>query len=554
MFGSQAVRLDRLGIAMTIFLGLLGIQVIAAVWSFFYGLSQVWTLCLCLFSFSAYVFHFRSIRDKAVTSFYTILDKNTGKSSLRSTLSRKQVNLSLFLTAAVGIAYVASGAPYFIDNESYYIQTIKWLDAHGLVKGLSNVHLFLSQQSGFHILQSALNFDYFYDRFNDLSGFYLFAGFGWSLQSVIGESRMLGTYRKLFAVIFLLGFFFSSSPSPDLSVYVISYVVVYYFLKAWDNYKNDYLIIMMLLIMQVAFIKVTSTLLVILPIALLFKQQSFKSLINWRILGLGLLFTGLFISKSFIINGLPFYPLTTWSPFEVSWQLPQELAVLYKELTYSQSFGIYYKYLDQYDTWQRLGLWWNYSGLEGWLNKATAFFLIIQLGCLFVPKIPKSFKVVFGLCLFQSVFLLVTSPQFRFFANLLFPTAALIFVSNVAIPYKAKVLITALCISIGFIVTAVKDLKNVLTDNKLMKSTENSEAHWLIPLENSRKKKPYNRIEKPSFYHYSVEDNGFIFSTYDAPIPAVQDALLEWLENDYNSRPEMLGKTIDKGFKSVPVD
>jgi hypothetical protein len=539
---------------MTIFLGLLGIQVIAAVWSFFYGLSQVWTLCLCLFSFSAYVFHFRSIQDKAVTSFYTILDKNTGKSSLRSTLSRKRVNLSLFLTAAVGIAYVASGAPYFIDNESYYIQTIKWLDEYGLVKGLSNLHLFLSQQSGFHILQSALNFDFFYDRFNDLSGFYLLVGFGWSLQSNLQDSPILKGYRQLYAVLFILGYLFSTVPSPDLPVYVISYIVVYYFLQSWEVYKEAYVVLISLLIMQVAFIKVTATLLALLPLILMFKERSLSLIWRVKTLGIGILFIGLYVSKSYVINGLPFYPLTTWSPIEVSWQLPQELAVLYKELTFSQSFGVYYQYLDQYDLWQRLGLWWNYKGIEGFFNKATAVLLSIQLILMFLSRVPQSFKVVLGVSLLQSTFLLATSPQFRFFVNLLFPAAALIWLLFVPQSRKLGGLIAVLCLIAGFAITVQTDLKNMLTDNALMKSSAISNSHWVVPLENSKKKVAYKRVEKESFYHYSLEDGNFLFSTYDVPIPAVQEALLEWVAYEYRYEPQMLDEDLSDGFKSVPVD
>lgn len=72
-----------------------------------------------------------------------------------------------------------------IDNESYYIQTIKWLDKYGLVKGLANLHVYLAQQSGFHILEAALNFDSVYDRFNDLSAFYLLIGVVWRVTLMI---------------------------------------------------------------------------------------------------------------------------------------------------------------------------------------------------------------------------------------------------------------------------------------------------------------------------------------------------------------------------------
>ena len=53
-----------------------------------------------------------------------------------------------------------STAPFVIDNETYYIQTIKWLNEYGFVRGLANLHISLGQCSGWHILQSAFSFSF----------------------------------------------------------------------------------------------------------------------------------------------------------------------------------------------------------------------------------------------------------------------------------------------------------------------------------------------------------------------------------------------------------
>jgi hypothetical protein len=63
-----------------------------------------------------------------------------------------------------------------IDNETYYIQTIKWLNEFGFVKGLANLHPFFAQTSGWHILQSAFSFSYLPFSNNDLNGFCLLLG------------------------------------------------------------------------------------------------------------------------------------------------------------------------------------------------------------------------------------------------------------------------------------------------------------------------------------------------------------------------------------------
>jgi hypothetical protein len=48
----------------------------------------------------------------------------------------------LILILAFSLAKCAQ-LPFIIDNESYYIQTIKWLNEYGFVKGLANLHIFL---------------------------------------------------------------------------------------------------------------------------------------------------------------------------------------------------------------------------------------------------------------------------------------------------------------------------------------------------------------------------------------------------------------------------
>lgn len=48
----------------------------------------------------------------------------------------------LFIVVFVLALAQSASAPYLIDNESYYIHSIKWLDQYGIVPGLSNLHFF----------------------------------------------------------------------------------------------------------------------------------------------------------------------------------------------------------------------------------------------------------------------------------------------------------------------------------------------------------------------------------------------------------------------------
>ena len=138
--------------------------------------------------------------------------------------------LSLFILAQ------AASAPFVIDNESYYLQTIKWLNEYGFVKGLANLHLFFAQNSGWHILQSAFNFSFLHDRLNDISAF-LFLMMNFFAFDKINLSLKEKSFHlaDIFLAIIPLGsilfFQFISAPSSDIPVFLISFLLFYLLLK-----------------------------------------------------------------------------------------------------------------------------------------------------------------------------------------------------------------------------------------------------------------------------------------------------------------------------------
>jgi hypothetical protein len=132
-----------------------------------------------------------------------------------------------------------SSIPYVIDNESYYIQTIKWINEYGFVKGIVNLHFFLGQTSGWHITQSVFNFSFLYSNFNDLSGFVMLLGAVFSIQKLDEFSQNKNSNYLLiglFPISSIFLFQFISAPSPDIPVYVLSFIIFFYFL---ENFKDN---------------------------------------------------------------------------------------------------------------------------------------------------------------------------------------------------------------------------------------------------------------------------------------------------------------------------
>ena len=113
-----------------IFFGLFGITIFTGFWAIFFAVNWQYHLVLLCISVVAIKLNGLSIK------------------SYLSNLKNELKTLSIFLkvvlalTAILILAHCAS-PPFLIDNESYYIQTIKWLNEYGFVKGLVNLHLFL---------------------------------------------------------------------------------------------------------------------------------------------------------------------------------------------------------------------------------------------------------------------------------------------------------------------------------------------------------------------------------------------------------------------------
>ncbi len=546
----RLLQVQRIDFSLICFLGLFGIQVVSTIWSFFLGLSLEWSVVLILIALSG--FSMRLIKG----SYQTV---SSGRDATFSSTTFSNISIAIFALVGLSIAYVSSGAPYFIDNDTYYIQTIKWLDEYGLVNGLANLHPFLSQQSGFHILQSAMNFDYSYSRFNDLSGVYLLLGFLWSLTGN-KEWNPSEIYRISFTVLFGLGYLFVSAPSPDLPVFVLTYIVLYYFIRLYDQFDHSLWLLMTCLILQVIFFKVIAALLILLPMILIARSKSWRSKSVRGAAILGLLFAIFYIAKSYVVTGLPLYPLTAWSPSEPDWQWPQELAGLYSQLTESQSYGAYYKDLADLSYWDKFQLWVNHAGMEGGFNKLTLLCLILQITALCLPRIPRKIKWILGICLLQSAILFLTAPQFRFFAGILIPSMMLCIFYVVKPPRWTVISSVFVIVVAGFILSASDTLRNPFTDNALMRDNTVNSNHFIFPLPNARKEVDgVLRFRDPDSYrdglkHHHVENEDFIFATYDLPLPAVQTELLDWIESEYDVKIVQRTNDLKDGFKVASKD
>ena len=184
--GFQGVsKLKKVHPVITLFLGGFTTAIIASSWAIFSGLQGYFESTLLIFTITIAIW-----KRKEYGSFLLSL-----KAKINTLPSYLNILFGIIILFAVA---QSASAPYIIDNESYYIQTIKWLDTYGYVKGLANFHFFLGQTSGWHILQSALNLDILSDRINDINGFYLVLGNFYAFDAL---SQYFKQKKKLLLII-----------------------------------------------------------------------------------------------------------------------------------------------------------------------------------------------------------------------------------------------------------------------------------------------------------------------------------------------------------------
>jgi len=323
-FGCITNRFFRLkmdSIPVTAFLGLFTITILAGFWALFTRVNFEFHMILLLINlliWFRYRIDIQSLYRNGITQFQSFSPSHR------------------LLLCVIGIIILANSAaaPFIVDNESYYIQTIKWLNEYGYVHGVANLHIFLGQQSGWHLTQSALNFSFLYSGFNDLGGFCLLLGnfFAFSLLQDFSENRNRNSLIfGLFPIFNVLLLQFANAPSPDLPVYILTFLIVYYFVAEFNKATGNGFIVTCILTIFAVFIKSTAAGLVIFPMILIVRNFTGNQRDLFRILGAVLALSVLFVSKNYVTSGHPFFPIV-WSTGGAH-AVPDPVANLYFSMT-----------------------------------------------------------------------------------------------------------------------------------------------------------------------------------------------------------------------------
>lgn len=522
----------------SIWLGMGTLSILAGIWSIFGPLDFYFSILIILLAVVA-----MALCPETLKMFRNIFRQFTD-------LGKKYK----FLTITILVLTTATAClpGYVLDNDSYYIQTIKWLDTHGLVPGIANWHIFLVQQSGFHVLEAALNLDFLVIKFNDVGLFLTLVMMLWSiLPSPQKESVAQKAFRNLLLLALPFLLLLGTAPSPDVPVILIHYYVIYKFLFADEKQLEENLILTGFLTALACYFKITSVFLLAFPLLLLldWKQKNRKAVL--KITVLPVIFAALFLVKNSIASGYPLFPFT-FVALEVDWLVPLEIAKFYSDATEAQAYGIGVDYLNNLNLWERFLVWVQHPGMDGWLHKFIAlviFCCVIGLGAFFKKSKINVVLIVF---LLFAMALFYASPQGRFFLPFFFPVAMLLWITAFSVFRKYSAAIARLGIVGGCGLLLLPGLISILTDNQRMKAVPKfTIQNLLLPSAPSRFGSAFAKAKINNINYHNPESADFFYGTYDIPLPAAQPEYLEYYQQNYQVSPEYRGSAPRDGFRAV---
>ncbi|MFP9113551.1 LIC_10190 family membrane protein [Flavobacterium sp. RHBU_3] len=455
------------------------------------------------------------------------------------------ISLPVYLKAglyilAAGAALKSAGVPFITDNESYYIQNIKWFNEYGTVKGLANLHVFFAQASFWHYLQAGLNFHFITNRINDINGFtFILCIFFYFTE---GRKKENASWLLLTAVFSVLLFQFLDTPSPDLPVLVLCPIMVYFYLEQGnDNNRTTALSLFIFLLV----IKIT-----VLPLGILFYRELFSKKTLPLFAKAAIPALAIWITKNIIISGYPLYPITA-PRLNTSWTAPRKLVDFVVKITSDHG---YYKGAAPAGNpalGTKLLSWYHLPGIAGIVNK-LALLLFTVTPILAWYKKQKSFFMVYLAFALHFITLLVTSPQFRYFLPgviFLLPYTLMLVTSQC--PAIRKYLLVGCCIAawVPFINIGLKGF----TKNKLNSETGSLTLTQLyLPEINTRfKNMRYPKTRKGNMEYYYPEKDFLLYGTANGPLPCVNKRQVESIEKKLQLYPQLIDSTdIGKGFYS----
>ncbi len=538
---SKVLRIKQFDVVITTITGLFSITLLATSWAFFTAIAVGFHAVLGLLSTFFWY--------KNKTSFASIL-----KDTVVQIKSFSFPVKMLFAVSSLLLLTQSATLPFLIDNESYYIQTIKWLNEYGFVKGLANLHLFFGQTSGWHITQSVYSFSFLYDKFNDLNGFCLLLGNFFAFQKLhiyFTKGNRMDLLFGLLPLTYAFLFQFISSPSPDFPVYVFAFILFSIYLQ--NEVTKDTFIIITILTLYAIYIKITAVVLLLLPLILLLKHYAVlkKQLLSVSFLsGLVLL---LFVLKNTMLTGYPLFPLLCFRMDFLDYTVPSLIMDFFFSKNMMNSFYIPYVAFDGASLLDILKHYFLYNGMAGYIGIISLLTLVVTPIVIFKKRLPKALWTIYFTFLGLAVLLCFSSPQYRFYVyfTLFFLLLGLsLWISN---PKWILRLYALSMVLVGVLVFVPLSFGSITTNALLAQNSTFHLKNIVIPEPNSKWKPEYKGGSVGNMSYHSPIDTSLFWVTGDGDLPCVSKEQIKYFEQGFFYIPQQRSTDLNDGFYAQKV-
>ena len=538
---SKLLGIPLRNITFTSVLGLFAVTLLASIWAIFGSINLSFAIFLTAISlFSLYSFR---------TDWHSLCI-TTVESIQSFSLPLKL----LFLLTSILILAQSATAPFIIDNETYYIQTIKWLNEYGFVPGLANLHLFFGQTSGWHIAQSAYSLSFVYDNFNDLNGFLLMILNLWSFQQLHSYSASQNKIDLTFGLLplsYLFLFQFVNAPSPDLAVYGIAFLAFSVYIS--ENNTTVKLKLLSALLLFAVYIKITAVVLLFLPLMawIKYRKQINNPLIPIRLLtGLVVL---LFVIKNSILTGYPLYPLTFFPNSDADYVVPKDILSYFFSDDMMHSFYLPFGTFDKASLLDILKHYFWLNGMDSIIGCSTVTLLVIIPFVISKYYSKQGLRDVYLIFVLLIILLVFSSPQYRFYVYFTIFFGLLLAAVWVS---KEKIILGLIGLSVlgCMVVLLIPMTFSSITNNQMLGNNSTLTIENIIfPNPNRKSNLAYTLENKGNLNYNSPQKTTLFWITGNGQLPTINKEQLDYFETYFHVIPQRRGKTLGKGFKAQKV-
>lgn len=463
---------------------------------------------------------------------------------------KNKKNLFTIVFSSLVFAIYSSGFSNINDDGLYYTQTIMWLNQHGLVHGLSNLHLSLGLCSSWHVFQAIFTFPNLINL-NDVNGLLLLVFTIFILEKNELEQNLFANYLQ-YLLVLAISIPFFSAPNPDFAIIILSIVAIQLFIS-----NNNYPFIVVLAAFCFS-IKISAIITSLLAFYITIRHSDIYKYKPFLLLALAII--GIHITKNIYQTAYPLYPYKI-AAVNFDWKTPESILNFFTDGVKTWAYSDKFKPTDieqikETNQWQIAKNMLFRTGSKGLINKIIllSFLLSNVLVAYFYFKKKLEQKIIamhIIICLSLAIWF-VFAPQYRFALPMLIYFLAFIISLIYNEPFQKKfkinlwyfhvlLLLVFFTISLtGIKVNGNQTSSQIGTFNKI------DAQQILIPKPEYTFKMDTIWVNDKSYFH--AQGNRYC---WNSPLPCMSKGYEKIIFENYHYRISLRGKNLNEGFKFI---